>query len=143
MYFITGGIGFLGCLIFMILVILFAVRRKPCTVPLIAMFLSVLLFLGSGFLYGRVAARPVEGGGVAALGDPVYLDGIPGDQDTVKGFLAAVVLPPLAVQVGGDGPVADQEFQEGAAAQVGVGPKTDFPPPPLSLLHFRGISYIV
>ena len=53
MYFITGGIGFLGCLIFMILVILFAVRRKPCTAPLIAMFLSVLLFLGSGFLYTK------------------------------------------------------------------------------------------
>ena len=61
MYFITGGIGFLGCLIFMILVILFAVRRKPCTVPLIAMFLSVLLFLGSGFLYTKT--DPNLGGG--------------------------------------------------------------------------------
>lgn len=53
MYFITGGVGFLACLIFMVLIIIFALRGKPCTVPLIALFLSVLLFLGSGFLYTR------------------------------------------------------------------------------------------
>ena len=56
MYFISGGIGFLACLVFMILIILFALRGKPCTVPLIALFLSVLLFLGSGFLYTRTDA---------------------------------------------------------------------------------------
>ena len=56
MYFISGGIGFLACLVFMILIILFALRGKPCTVPLIALFLSVLLLLGSGFLYPRTAA---------------------------------------------------------------------------------------
>lgn len=61
MYFITGGIGFLGCLIFMILVIIFSLRGKRCTVPLIAMFLSVFLFLGSGFLYTRT--DPNVGGG--------------------------------------------------------------------------------
>lgn len=61
MYFITGGIGFLGCLIFMVLVIIFALRGKSCTVPLIAMFLSVFLFLGSGFLYTRT--DPNIGGG--------------------------------------------------------------------------------
>lgn len=61
MYFISGGIGFLGCLIFMVLIIIFALRGKPCTVPLIALFLSVLLFLGSGFLYSTT--DPNVGGG--------------------------------------------------------------------------------
>lgn len=53
MYFITGGVGFLACIIFMVLIIIFAARGKSCTVPLIAYFLSILLFLGSGFLFSR------------------------------------------------------------------------------------------
>lgn len=53
MYFITGGIGFLACIIFMILTIIFALKGKSCAAPLAAVFLSVLLFLGSGFLYSR------------------------------------------------------------------------------------------
>lgn len=53
MYFISGGIGFLACIIFIVLVIVFSLRGKPCRTPLIALFLSVLLFLGSGFLYSR------------------------------------------------------------------------------------------
>ena len=53
MYFITGGVGFLACLIFMIVAVIFFMRGKSCAVPLIALFLSILLFLGSGFLYSR------------------------------------------------------------------------------------------
>lgn len=53
MYFITGGVGFLACLIFMIAAVIFSMRGKSCVVPLIALFLSILLFLGSGFLYSR------------------------------------------------------------------------------------------
>lgn len=53
MYFISGGIGFIACIIFIILIVIFALRGKPCRTPLIALFLSVLLFLGSGFLYSR------------------------------------------------------------------------------------------
>lgn len=53
MYFITGGVGFLACIIFMIAAIVFSLRGKPCGVPLAALFLSILLFLGSGFLYSR------------------------------------------------------------------------------------------
>ena len=47
MYFITGAVGFLACIIFMVLIILFAIKGKSCRVPLIAYFLSILLFLGS------------------------------------------------------------------------------------------------
>ena len=53
MYFITGGVGFLACIIFMVLIIVFASKGKSCIVPLIAYFLSILLFLGSGFLFSR------------------------------------------------------------------------------------------
>lgn len=53
MYFISGGIGFLACIIFIVLIIIFSLRGKPCRTPLIALFLSALLFLGSGFLYSR------------------------------------------------------------------------------------------
>ena len=53
MYFISGGIGFIACIIFIVLTVIFALRGKPCRTPLIALFLSVLLFLGSGFLYSR------------------------------------------------------------------------------------------
>ena len=53
MYFITGGVGFLACLIFMIVAVIFSMRGKSCAVPLTALFLSILLFLGSGFLYSR------------------------------------------------------------------------------------------
>lgn len=53
MYFITGGVGFLACLIFMLIAVIFSMRGKSCAVPLIALFLSILLFLGSGFLYSR------------------------------------------------------------------------------------------
>lgn len=53
MYFITGGVGFLACLIFMIVAVIFFMRGKSCAVPLTALFLSILLFLGSGFLYSR------------------------------------------------------------------------------------------
>lgn len=53
MYFISGGIGFIASVIFIILIIVFSLRGKPCKTPLIALFLSVLLFLGSGFLYSR------------------------------------------------------------------------------------------
>ena len=61
MYFITGAVGFIACVIFMVLIILFAVKGKSCTVPLIAYFLSILLFLGSGFLFSRT--DPSIGGG--------------------------------------------------------------------------------
>ncbi len=61
MYFITGAVGFLACVIFMILIIMFAIKGKSCTVPLIAYFLSILLFLGSGFLFSRT--DPSIGGG--------------------------------------------------------------------------------
>lgn len=53
MYFITGGAGFLACLIFMIVAVISFMRGKSCAVPLGALFLSILLFLGSGFLYSR------------------------------------------------------------------------------------------
>lgn len=53
MYFITGGIGFLACLIFMIVAVIFFMRGKSCAVPLVLLFLSIALFLGSGFLYSR------------------------------------------------------------------------------------------
>lgn len=53
MYFITGGVGFLACLIFMIVAVIFSMRGKSCAAPLTALFLSILLFLGSGFLYSR------------------------------------------------------------------------------------------
>lgn len=53
MYFISGGIGFLACIIFIVLIIIFSLRGKPCRTPLIALLLSALLFLGSGFLYSR------------------------------------------------------------------------------------------
>ena len=61
MYCITGGVGFLACIIFMILIIRFAVKGKSCTVPLIAYLLSILLVLGSGFLYSKT--DPNIGGG--------------------------------------------------------------------------------
>lgn len=64
MYFISGGIGFLACIIFIVLIILGSLRGKPCRTPLIALFLSVLLFLGSGFLYSRTDP---EVGGTAFL----------------------------------------------------------------------------
>lgn len=60
MYFITGGVGFLACIIFIILIIIRAIRGKSCTTLLTAFFLSVLLFLGSGFLYSRT--DPLIGG---------------------------------------------------------------------------------
>lgn len=53
MYFITGGVGFLACIIFMIVAAIFTVRGKSCVVPLVLLFLSIALFLGSGFLYSR------------------------------------------------------------------------------------------
>ena len=61
MYFITGAVGFLACIIFMVLIILFAVKGKSCRVPLIAYFLSILLFLGSGYLFTKT--DPSIGGG--------------------------------------------------------------------------------
>lgn len=60
MYFITGGVGFLACIIFVVLIIIRAIRGKSCTTLLTAFFLSVLLFLGSGFLYSRT--DPLIGG---------------------------------------------------------------------------------
>lgn len=53
MYFISGGIGFIACIIFIVLIVVFSLRGKPCRTPLIALLISVLLFLGSGFLYSR------------------------------------------------------------------------------------------
>lgn len=53
MYLITGAAGFLACLIFIIIIIISAIRGKVPTVPLIAFILSMVLFLGSGFLYSR------------------------------------------------------------------------------------------
>ncbi|MBD5162376.1 MAG: hypothetical protein HDT14_10275 [Oscillibacter sp.] len=53
MYFITGGVGFLACVILMILIIMRAVKDKSCVTLLIAFFLAAALFLGSGFLYSR------------------------------------------------------------------------------------------
>lgn len=53
MYLITGAAGFLACIIFIIVIIISAIRGKVPTVPLIAFVLSMVLFLGSGFLYSR------------------------------------------------------------------------------------------
>lgn len=53
MYLITGGVGFLACIIFIILIIFAALRGKSCVVPLVAFVLALALFLGSGFLYSR------------------------------------------------------------------------------------------
>lgn len=53
MYFISGGLGFIASVIFIVMIIVFSLRGKPCRTPLIALLLSVLLFLGSGFLYSR------------------------------------------------------------------------------------------
>lgn len=53
MYLITGGVGFLACVIFIVLIVILALRGKSCTIPLIGFILSVVLFLGSGFLYSR------------------------------------------------------------------------------------------
>jgi hypothetical protein len=55
MYFITGAVGFLACIIFMVILIIFAIRGKKCVVPMTAFGLSILLFLGSGFLFSRTA----------------------------------------------------------------------------------------
>ena len=64
MYLITGGVGFLACVIFIILIIAAAMRGKPCVVPLVAFVLALALFLGSGFLYSRTDP---EVGGVKFL----------------------------------------------------------------------------
>ena len=44
MYLITGGVGFLACVIFIILIIAAAMRGKPCVVPLVAVVLALALF---------------------------------------------------------------------------------------------------
>ena len=62
MYLITGGVGFLACVIFILIVIISAVRGKNYVVPLVAFILSLALFLGSGFLYSRT--DPQVGGTV-------------------------------------------------------------------------------
>lgn len=67
MYFITGGVGFLACIIFMLLIIIRAIRDKSCTTLLIAFFLAVVLFLGSGFLYSRTDPRIGGTGFVSTL----------------------------------------------------------------------------
>lgn len=64
MYLITGGVGFLACVIFIILIIAAAMRGKSCVVPLVAFVLALALFLGSGFLYSRTDP---EVGGVKFL----------------------------------------------------------------------------
>ena len=53
MYLITGAVGFLACIIFIVLIIIFAIRGKSGVLPLIGFILSIALFLGSGFLYSR------------------------------------------------------------------------------------------
>lgn len=53
MYFLTGAVGFLACIIFMVIIIVFTLKGKKCTVPLVALFLSAVIFLGSGFLFSR------------------------------------------------------------------------------------------
>ena len=85
LFFILGSVGLAGCLIAIILTLLFHAMGRSKIIPLLVYLLSFALFIGGGFLYAHPDAVPVLGGSDEQQADAPAEPDKAGDEDGQAG----------------------------------------------------------